>query len=173
MHLRTLNTIKGYLFSLLERLLPARLSRNSITSIYNYHPLNEKLATSGQPTEGQLAQIKHHGYQRVINLAPHSAENALANEAELVNGLGLEYIHLPVDFRNPDEDSFHTFCELLDSSTDQKVWLHCAANMRVSAFVYRYRIMQQGCDHEEALRDLHRIWKPWGVWKKFIARGQD
>lgn len=37
---------------------------------------------------------------------------------------------------------------------DDKVWVHCAANMRVSAFIYRYRCTVLGEDRDTAARDL-------------------
>jgi hypothetical protein len=54
--------------------------------------------------------------------------------------------------------------------TNQKVWLHCAANMRVSAFVYCYRCAVLKQDPKLAKKDLSKMWEPIGVWKKFIAQ---
>ena len=53
---------------------------------------------------------------------------------------------------------------------NQKVWLHCAANMRVSAFVYCYRCAVLKQDPELAKKDLSKVWEPIAVWKKFIAQ---
>ena len=36
---------------------------------YNYLKLSESIATSGQPSEAQFAEIAQAGYQLVINLA--------------------------------------------------------------------------------------------------------
>ena len=45
-------------------------------------------------------------------------------------------------------------------------WL--AANMRVSAFVFLYRVLRQRISPSEAERDLHAIWQPDEVWSRFI-----
>ena len=51
---------------------------------------------------------------------------------------------------------------------DRKVFVHCAANMRVSAFMYLYRVRKDpGCE-SQAMADMHQIWRPEGVWKDFI-----
>ena len=53
---------------------------------------------------------------------------------------------------------------------EQKVFVHCAANMRVSAFIYRYRTQVLGMDDETARVDLEKLWDPMGPWKDFIRR---
>ena len=138
----------------------------SLDSIFNVHPISENLMTSGQPTAEQFGTIKDAGFEQVINLAPHNAENAIKNEAELLTKLGLTYTHIPVDFKNPTEDDFSRFCGALKQ--DKKTWVHCAANMRVSAFIYKYRIQELGLKAKEARYDLEKLWKPFGVWAEFI-----
>ncbi|HTD66236.1 MAG TPA: 50S ribosomal protein L11 methyltransferase, partial [Candidatus Limnocylindria bacterium] len=56
---------------------------------------------------------------------------------------------------------------IMDTLEDQAAYVHCAANMRVSAFVFLYRVLR-GTTREEAERDLKRIWEPDDVWRKFI-----
>ena len=109
------------------------------------------------------------GYLNVINLAPHESENALPDEAATLAALGVEYTHLPVDFEQPTEEDFARFCEEMERIGSAPVLVHCAANMRVSAFVFRYRRDVLGEDPERAREDLHRLWQPFGVWKTFIA----
>jgi hypothetical protein len=40
--------------------------------------------------------------------------------------------------------------------------------MRVSAFVFLYRVLVQRIAVPEAERDLHAIWQPDEVWRRFI-----
>ena len=169
MSLNTLKTVYGYLITLLEKYTWLRVSRDTLAGIYNVHRISERLCTSGQPTEGQFQAIRDAGYKAVINLAPHDAENALANEATLVTELGLDYIHIPVDFSCPTEKDFQQFVSAMSTCSGVRLWVHCAANMRVSAFVYRYRCDVQGMNRQEARSDLRRIWEPFGVWKKFVS----
>lgn len=168
--LSTLKTLMGYFVSLLERHTPLELDRNSLDGIYNYLKIDENLATSGQPTAKQFAVIQETGYQLVINLAPNGLiENSLEDEEALVNGLGMNYVHLPVDFKNPTIENFDRFVEHLQNAAGKKIWVHCAANARVSAFVYKYRRDVLAVDPSTARIDLEKIWQPVGVWNRFLA----
>lgn len=96
------------------------------------------------------------------------AENSLEDERTAVTSLGMEYVHIPVDFKNPTNADFEKFCAAMESVQNRRVLVHCAANMRASCFTYRYRCQVLGEDPARALRDMYRIWVPTGVWKKFM-----
>ena len=170
--LNTLKTIFGFIASLFKRYMPFRPQSDSVDAVYNYLLINENLATSGQPTEEQFHLIQQAGYKHVINLAPNSfLENSLKNEASLVNALGMEYLHIPVDFKGPKDSDFNRFVTGMQGASNDKVWVHCAANMRVSAFIYKYRCQVLNEDRQHAEKDLHQIWEPYGVWENFIEKG--
>ena len=166
--LNTIKTIIGFLISLLRKYTPLKLSKDTLEGIYNFLPISDTITTSGQPTETQFRVIKNAGFQSVINLAPHDAENSLANESSLLNELGLKYIHIPVDFKKPTDKDFKEFVQSMEHSSTEKTWVHCAANMRVSAFMFRYRVDILREDKAKARSDLEKIWKPIGVWGRFI-----
>lgn len=166
----TIRTVFGFLSTLVTRYTPLDLSRDSLKGIFNFLPIGETILTSGQPTEAQLRIVRDAGIRHVINLAPHAAENALPDERQTLQALGMEYTHIPVDFKNPTEDDFARFCETMNRVATAPVLVHCAANMRVSAFMFRYRREVLHEDPEEIARDLHRIWQPFGVWKDFVGR---
>ena len=83
-------------------------------------------------------------------------------------GLGMSYVHIPVDFKAPTSQDFRAFCRVMDAFDDRPVFVHCAANMRVSAFVFLYRVLSQQTDLADAERDLHTIWRPDETWSRFI-----
>jgi uncharacterized protein (TIGR01244 family) len=139
-------------------------------TIYNWRRLDDRVTTSGQPTEPQLADIQALGVRHVINLGLHSHEKALPDEAASVGRLGMTYIHIPVDFQNPTDGDFAQFCAALEQLRDVPVHVHCIANYRVSAFFYRYRRDVLGADEAAARADMEEIWRPEGVWAAFIAR---
>lgn len=168
-HANTLKTMLGFIRSFLGRWLTF-LSRNeSLDDIYNYLAIEGLFATSGQPSEAQFQLIHDAGYDVVINLAPTSIlENSIVEEKSILQNLGIEYIHIPVDFKNPTDDDFQSFIASLEST--KKTWVHCAANMRVSAFTYRYRTQVLGQSKTDAMVDLQKIWNPVGVWSEFIQQ---
>ncbi|NND66050.1 MAG: phosphatase [Halioglobus sp.] len=166
----TLRTTMIWLGRLTSQWLPFTPGGNTLEGIYNYVPISERMTTSGQPTEHELELISRAGYSTVINLAPTSKiENSVVNEAEVLTREGVNYVHIPVRFDAPAQQHFDRFVTALEQSANEKVWVHCAANMRVSAFVYRYRCEVLREDPTVAREDLHRVWNPPGVWKKFIA----
>jgi protein tyrosine phosphatase (PTP) superfamily phosphohydrolase (DUF442 family) len=171
MSFNTLKTTLIFVFTWAEGKLPISLRRRSIKSIYNYLPISERIQTSGQPTAQQLESIQRSGVRIVINLAPHHAENALKNEAAIVHSLGMLYEHLPVNFKYPSETKFGLFCELMQRHEEDAIWVHCAANMRVSAFMFRYRVAILGELPEDVRQDLEKIWEPFGNWRNFVKNG--
>jgi uncharacterized protein (TIGR01244 family) len=139
-------------------------------TIYNWRRLDDRITTSGQPTEPQLADIHALGIRHVINLGLHTHEKALPDEAASVSRLGMTYIHIPVDFQNPTDQDFDQFCSAMEQLTEVPVHVHCIANYRVSAFFYRYRRDVLGMDEARARTDMEQIWHPEGVWARFIER---
>lgn len=139
-----------------------------ISAIYNVRPLSDDLLTGGQPTAEQLAAVARAGYQVVINLATPDSPRALPDEEALVTGLGMHYEALPVIWEAPQQGDFEQFCALLERHAGRRILVHCAANMRVSAFCYLYRVLRQGMDPERARQDLAALWEPNDNWRAFI-----
>jgi len=139
--------------------------------IYNYRRLSPTLTTSGQPDEAQFAALRDAGVKTVINLALTNSPRALPDEAATLATLGLRYLHIPVDFSAPTEADFEAFTTAMDELGDAPVHVHCAANWRVSAFLYRYRVERLGWSEEKARPDIDAIWAPDPVWQNFLARG--
>jgi uncharacterized protein (TIGR01244 family) len=147
------------------------LTKADVTSIYNYREVDATLATAGQPTEEQLCFIARDGFQVVINLALHDDPRySLKDETASVTSLGMEYVHIPVDFQSPTESDLQKFFAALDAHRGQKVLVHCAANKRVTAFVGLYRTIKLGWPVDKAFALMHSVWEPDPVWAAFIAK---
>lgn len=136
--------------------------------ISNFLQLSDRIATSGQPTAEQFVAIKKAGYQLIINLALPTSSNALPNERQIVESQQMKYVHIPVVWENPTLEDVTKFFGIMETNSDKKIFVHCAANMRVSAFMYLFRRIHQGLNDETAKQDLHKIWQPNEVWQKFI-----
>ena len=70
--------------------------------------------------------------------------------------------------KNPTTEDFDEFRNVLASRLGDNVWIHCAANMRVSAFIYKYRSVVLGESENLIKADLEKIWRLIGVWNEFI-----
>ena len=139
-------------------------------SIYNWRRLDDRITTSGQPTESQLVDLVAIGVRHVVNLGLYSHEKALPDEAASVRRLGMDYTHIPVDFKNPTESDFSQFCTVIDQLKQMPIHVHCIANYRVSAFFYRYRRDVLGLDERQSRADMEGVWQPDAVWAAFIAQ---
>jgi protein tyrosine phosphatase (PTP) superfamily phosphohydrolase (DUF442 family) len=128
------------------------------------------LWTSGQVTEADILEFPGLGIEVVINLALPSSPNALPAEADLVTGLGLAYVQIPVEWEQPLPEQFDQFVGVLKAFVGHKIWVHCAMNMRVSAFVYLYRKLVLGEEEENATFPMREIWVPNETWQEFIGR---
>ena len=140
-----------------------------IADIVNFLQVSDRLATAGQPTVEQYSAIAAAGYEVVINLALVDSPNALVDEESLASNLGIESIQIPIEWTAPTLADFQKFGSTMDAHPDDKIFVHCAANKRVSVFVYLYRI-GQGVDELIARQDLVKIWTPNQIWEKFIDR---
>jgi protein tyrosine phosphatase (PTP) superfamily phosphohydrolase (DUF442 family) len=141
-----------------------------LEDIYNFLALSDSLFTGGMPKADQLTDAAPRGVQIVINLAPHSVPDALPDEEELVNSLGMQYINIPVIWTTPTKDGLDRFMTIMDENKDKKILVHCQANFRASAFVALYRILRHGWEPKDAIEDMHRIWdaEDYPIWKMFI-----
>ncbi|MBC7983536.1 MAG: protein tyrosine phosphatase family protein [Candidatus Obscuribacterales bacterium] len=140
-------------------------------TIHNYRAVDAFLATAGQPTEVQLGSIANEGYAVVINLALHNDPRySLPDEAGTVRALGMEYVHIPVQFATPTESDALAFFDAMDKHAGKKVFVHCAANMRVTAFLGLYRIVRKGWLEKQAFELMKTVWEPNDVWSGFIEK---
>jgi protein tyrosine phosphatase (PTP) superfamily phosphohydrolase (DUF442 family) len=167
---RSIIFILNFLKLSISSIVKINLMGDRIEDIYNFIQLSSQIATAGQPTIEQYPTISSAGYQVVINLALKESANALPDEESIATNLGLTYIHIPVIWNKPTIENFEQFMIAMTEHSAQKIFVHCAANMRVSAFMYLYLQIHQGVDEATARQDLAKIWTPDEVWQTFIDR---
>lgn len=138
--------------------------------IYNYWYYDEKLSSSGMPTAEQMKSVGEAGVQVVINLALKTSQGALENEDQLVESLGMKYIHIPVEWSEPTRQNLDDFFNAMAAHKDDQVLVHCQANYRASSFIMLYRVHRLGWKMEDAIPVMERMWNPedFPVWQKFI-----
>ncbi|HQU17405.1 MAG: phosphatase [Chromatiales bacterium 21-64-14] len=141
----------------------------SIERITHYLRISERLCSSGQPDEAGFQAIAAAGFSAVINLAMPDSERAIPEEGSIVTELGMSYHHIPVPFDAPGPKHLKRFIGLMEGLKDERVWVHCAANYRVSAFLYLYR-RWQGMPEDEARTALLPAWQPNPTWRAFMAQ---
>jgi len=134
----------------------------------NTYQVFDWLWTSGQLSERDIHQLPELGVDVVINIAMPTSSNALPGEAELVTRQGLAYVQIPVVWEAPKPEHFTQFIGILKAFEGENVWVHCAKNMRVSAFIYLYRKLILSESEEAATFPMREIWTPNETWRAFI-----
>lgn len=140
-----------------------------LPDINNLRVYDEHFASSGQPTGEQLEALRDAGFGRVVYLAfSNSGDAALADEDVIVKGLGMGYLHIPVDWAAPRPEEFETFAAYMQQQPDVPTLLHCVVNARASAFSFLYRVIHDGVPVARAKADMNTVWQPNAVWRDFI-----
>ena len=139
-----------------------------MNKILNYVKINELISTSGQPKIEELELIANEGFEVVINLAMPTTSNALENEDKIVSSLNMSYIYIPVDFENPKISDLKLFLNVLQALGANKVWIHCAKNYRVSAFMYVYHKYILHTPFEQIDLSIFDMWQPSLVWQELM-----
>lgn len=140
----------------------------ALTEIYNFLPIDDRWATAGQPTVEQFAAIKAAGYEVIINLGMPDSPRAVLNEAAVVAAQGIDYVAIPVVWEAPTAADLAAFFAAMRANQAKKRFVHCIANMRVSAFTFLYRVLVLREPIDEARQTLHQIWEPNPIWQQFI-----
>lgn len=142
--------------------------------LLNFHQITERIGTAGHPKSEDFSAIAAAGYQVVINLAMHDADDAIAEEGSLVSKAGMSYFHLPVPWEAPTADHLKSFIGIMDALADKQILVHCQVNARVSAFMFKY-LTFKGVSEAEATTPLMEKWLPQmdETWKAFLALEKD
>ena len=135
--------------------------------IFNFYSYSPQFASSGQPTEAQLSELKERGFERVVYIAFSDQERSLPAEDRIVKKLGMEYVHIPVDWTAPQETEFQAFARAMTVGPERKTLLHCQANFRASVFSFLYRVLEGEVPLAEAKADMNKVWVPNTVWTNF------
>ena len=144
-----------------------------MAEIYNFVKVSDALSTSGIIPAERFQHLADESFEVVVNLLPDGSEHAVLGEGDIIEGLGIEYVHIPVDFAKPNSEDFARFARAMEAARGRKVWAHCAANYRVSAFVSVYGQLYLGWSAEEGQALVDQLWQPNDVWHAFIQGEQD
>lgn len=137
-------------------------------NIPDFIEISPNLWTSGQPAPDDFELLARNSVEVVINLAEPRSTAYDVDEARRVLDSGMQYIALPVVWSAPKLDDYALFEAVMRACKGRRVLVHCARNMRVSVFVFLYRVIN-GEDPVAARADLERMWMPDAIWSAFIT----
>ena len=145
-------------------------SDGSGARLLNQVNFSASLTTAGQPTEEELALIAENGYDRVIFLAFSNHPKRVANEDAIVRRLGMQFIHIPVEWESPSVADFESFVAIMQTLAVAKTLVHCEVNFRASVFGFLYQVLHRGADMDDAMSMMQSVWVPNDTWQAFIVR---
>ncbi len=117
----------------------------------------DKVFLAGQPTAEDFKLAKtQEGLKFVINL--RTTEELEYDEAATLKGLGVEYLHLPVQSPAALNDAtFDKARKVLADKKNHPVMLHCASANRVGAVWLAYRVLDDKVPLEKALDEAKKV----------------
>ncbi len=139
-----------------------------VDEIVNYRNYSPGFSSAGQPTAEQLTLIRDAGFERIVYVAYSDQPKSLSNEDRLVKELGMQYVHIPVEWEAPTADDYYMVAAALRGYSARKTLLHCQVNYRASAFSFLYRVIEDGVDIAEAKADMNTVWTPNETWRDLI-----
>lgn len=138
-----------------EQLMPMK----DLPGLNNFAKISEILYRGAQPEAPGFAELKKMGVKTVISL------RANHGDIGLMKGLGLQYIRIPINIWNMEDEDVVKFLKVVTDPKNQPVFVHCQhGSDRTGTMVAIYRIYVQGWTLEEAMKELpafgfHEIWK--------------
>ena len=106
------------------------------------------MTSAGQPDEAAFGVFAKQGYTTVIDLRTEGEDRGI-DEPEVVEGLGMKYISLPIGRDDINLENARFLDRLLESA-DGPVLVHCGSGNRVGALL-ALRESLNGADDEAAL----------------------
>lgn len=115
-----------------------------------------RILIGGQPDQAALGRFREMGVTVVINLRSKAEmddrERVPFNEAAVVDGLGMEYVHIPLggDDHPYTPEAVDRFADVIGRH-DGPVLLHCTVAWRASYMWAAYLVRDHGVSLDEAM----------------------
>jgi uncharacterized protein (TIGR01244 family) len=107
--------------------------------------------SGGQPSPEQLTAARDAGYKTVLNMR-RPDEKGVGDEAEMVDGLGMEYLSIPIDgAAGLTRENTLAFAAALESA-EYPLIIHCGSGNRIGALFALKAFWVDGKSAEEALQ---------------------
>jgi len=142
----------------------------NVSNITNYLETAPEIYTGGQPSPDEIMALGRAGFKIIINLATDNSPDAIPDEQVLVQEAGMAYVHIPVEWMDPRPQDLAKFFTMFEQYKAFKIFVHCVYNMRVSIFVYLFRVIYEKKDREECWKCVTQIWQPNEIWLAFTQK---
>lgn len=120
------------------------------TQLVGIHPIDEDVSVAGELSPEQLQQASEQGFKSVINLRMPKEKGFLADEQQVVESLGMQYAHIPV---NPSSLSGEVVAQVFEhiDQLPKPVLMHCSLGLRSAGMALLRSGIDRGMTAEEFL----------------------
>jgi uncharacterized protein (TIGR01244 family) len=131
-----------------------------VSTIPNFHQVNEHVYRGGQPLPEAWPSLAKLGVKTVIDLRRDDEHSTLA-EAQAVTAAGMNYVNVPMNgVVAPTKEQIAKAIELLNSN--EPVFVHCKRGAdRTGTVIACYRISHDHWRHEQALQEAKSLGMGW------------
>jgi uncharacterized protein (TIGR01244 family) len=137
-------------------LAPSLVDAAGIEEIDAYYRVAEEVASGGQPTGPQIAELGKAGFRTMLSLRDPSEYDEIAEADEAIQA-GMRFISVPVGRPVPAETIVEEFLAVTDDAGIYPVFIHCGSGNRVGALWMIRRVLRDGWDIEAAEPEADRI----------------
>jgi uncharacterized protein (TIGR01244 family) len=127
---------------------PLKVDLDTVVSDGAVQPV-DGISASGQPNEAALEVFAEQGYTTIIDLRTPGEDRGI-DESAVIEGLGMEYVALPIAGSDAINFSNARKLDKLIEEADGPVLVHCGSSNRVGALL-ALRQSLNGEDDETAL----------------------
>ena len=113
--------------------------------------LRDGIATAGQPTAAQIAEVAQAGVRTVLDLRA-AGEPRGFDETAAVTAAGMEYVVIPITPATLDDAAFDRFLAVMRDPAQRPVLVHCATANRVGGLLLPYFVIDEQMTEPAALQ---------------------
>jgi uncharacterized protein (TIGR01244 family) len=121
--------------------------------------INEEITVGPQPSESELAKLKDEGFKTVANFRTEGEEDqpiSPQEEGEIVRGLELNYLHVPVSMKEMKPEQVDQFREEYEK-LPKPIYGHCQTGKRAGAFAMMHLACEQNLSGDETIRQAQSM----------------
>ncbi len=121
------------------------------TQLIGIHSINDEVSVAGELSPEQLQQASEQGFKSVINLRMPKEKGFLPDEPQIVELLGMQYAHIPVNPSSLSGELVAQVSEHIDQ-LPKPVLMHCSLGLRSAGIGLLRSGIDQGMTVEEFLQ---------------------
>ena len=121
--------------------------------------LSDHISVGAQPSEEQLRKMADEGIKAVVNLRTAGEEDQPLSpdeEGAKVRALGMEYLHIPVSAKEPQDEQVDQFRAEVPRLPGP-LFVHCASGKRAGAFAMMHQAVEAGWSGDETLEKAEQM----------------